>query len=792
MSWSECFQTLAKACSARAGLEDVQIAAAQAQAACLNRSGQRAEAVHVLESVIEVHPDRLYSLGPRVDLGTYLRAQHEFERALQELSRAQELSASLKAGGDHSAYLRNPEAIGMSELGAVRAALGMTTDARANFEGADGLAQGLDEFDGPIVWGGNLVYRLNLATSRQKGGEVRRIREQYESHPWRTKLPEETRKQIEMRLAISASMEAFRGSKLAGAGEAELRALIDSGLKLEEGLRARTFLGQSLLDRGALAEAREVLDQASERLGAEEGLELPRLHLLGLHALLQRKEGASREERLRVLTEQLGPAIERFLERAHRRPIERAGISLLLYEWSRAALSELVELELGLDRTGRGAQQAFEWILKLQAAGSFAREQNLELPTLETVRGALLGQGAGLLLYVPGRVQSHVFALTATEIRVHRLQPDWQMDLRARELEEALQSSIMARSAASDQRLARQLEASSLSFVPPALNRELANWTAIQVVGLEDFGYVPLEALAGPTGEPLGRTHPVTYQPSIPMGVWLAGKAKELGGGLGPALYFLGQGDPSQGGRPRLAALQLDASDLGVDALRQRSLPYELFGSDDLARLPERMASASMAVFLLHGLYDPNRARPAGLLMRPELDAGVWFSDTIEAIECPPFSLLAACGGDRAQERRGDDGQGHLRSAFFRSGSVAVATSTLALESRATQQFVSLVSKGLANGNSISEAFHQARESANPERFSTHPVHAFLLHVYGAGEWRPFSSSGSPSQSESSVAAQNKREQAWFPWLILLTLLVAGAILAVLRMRSRSPSSADR
>ena len=777
-SWSDCFRALAEACAGRDGLVEVGLLASRAEADDLNRAGRRTEAVEVLGEAIGRAPDNAYAVALRVDLGTYLRAQHEFGRALDELRSAASAIADQRARAaraDLAAYLDSLEVTATSELGAVCGALGMTDRAVQHFDRADGLAVGLDDVVGPTLWGANLVYRLNTSVSRGRQREVEPLRALFESHPWRSRLPEETRKQIEMRLAVARTGAAFRGEAEDGAGEAELRALIDSGLKFEEDLRARIYLAQSLLDRNALEEARACLDDTAEKLEGQIAIE-PRLHDLGLRARLLRELGAPVEERRRLLVDRLRPAMEGFLTRAAAGPIEEAGVSVLFYDWARATWSELIELEIAVDEGGRGVERAVEWLLRLQGVGTFARERGIDSPTLSEVRRELLVPGRGLLLYVPGRTRSHVFALTGSELHAMRLGPVHRLDHRARELERSIQAAVGAPSEHALAVLDRELEAASEAFVPPELAAILAGASSIHAVGLDDFGYVPLEALRLPGGEPVGRTHEIVYQPSLPVAVWLARASRADGKPTGPVVFYLGSGDPAAGSRPALAPLRLDPSALGLGAFGTAGVAADALGTGELDALPSRLAGAAIGGFVLHGVYDPSRVRPAGLLVAPEEADGVWFAETIEGLSTPAFALVAACGTDRAPLRRGDDGRGHLRAAFFRGGSRCVAAATVTLELRATGELTSIVSERLAAGDSVGQAFLAARRRARPGDHGLPAVHSYLIHVFGYADLRPTRRDPATGPAASGEGARDP-----FAWTgpalgVALAVLIAGGL----------------
>ncbi len=783
---------MAEACEPRAELVDYAILARQVQAIVLDRAGERTAAFGVLEAALARFPKEAYSIYLRLELGTLQRDEHAFGRALENLREAERLVEQHVAGANATlaSNLRIFEALVASELGAAMDSLGMTDSARAYLERADGLARALGEDKGPAVWGANLVYQLNMAINREQERDVAALRQRLEESPWRDLLPPATAAQIRVRLAISRTTEAFRKLAPPGAGEEELAALLAEDLKVHERLIALRFLAQSRIDRGAREEGRAALEEAGRLLDATPESEPAHLHLLGLEARLLEQDGAARAELQRFLTEELRPAWERYLTLGASLPMEEGGVSPLLFDWVRASLSRLLTLELAVDEQGQGAERAFAWLARLHAIGTFAREQGLAAPSVADVRAALLTPGRGLLAYVPGRERSLVFALTLEEYRVLEAGPAFELDRAARTLEEALQAAIGRPSPAAEERLALALARASAAFLPEPVRELVRGWTSIAVVGLDDFGYVPFEALG--VDEPLGRTHAVLHEPSLPVGVWLAerGKARELPSG--PVVLYLGNGDPSRGGRPEMAGFRLEGERLGVDAFRKHGRACEVLEPAQLDELAARLARTPLATFLVHGVYDATRVRPSGMLVAPEEPDGAWFAEAIEKLPEFPLAVVAACGTDRAPLRRGDDGRAHLRASFFRRGAACVATAAVALELEATLDFQAAVHERLAAGDSVAEAFLAARRSARPEAHGVTPVHAHLMHVFGAGDLRLPAAPRLAEEraADGNEAAEDSGLRRW--WLAGLCLggvaLLAGLAATFRRRHRRYPS----
>ena len=414
-AWSEALGQLHALAAKRPHLGLLDVIFTHDYAIRLDRETRRTEALEVLRDGVTRRPDEFLRAYLHIELGALQRDEHRFRDAFEELDAAVAILASVdRAALDatEQAYLPLLEALIPFERGAVCAQLGMIDEAERCFADAETKALAMDEAYAVEQWAATVVYRLTMLVELQRPDEARELVEEFDAHPWRERVPAETRDQIAARYAHSQVRAAFVGAAPPGAGREELRALCDeSALKPDERIRAGNTLTTSLLDGGLVEEAEVVLSATERLLEAGDELGPVRFHALGLRARLLALRGTDGGV---FLTDELRPACEAFLDRWARGTLQEAGVGLLHMDWTRRTWSELIALELG---RGDGARRAFDWLLRFQAVGTQARELGLAAPTLREVQSELLGPGQGLLAYAVGRERSHLFAVDAGSVR---------------------------------------------------------------------------------------------------------------------------------------------------------------------------------------------------------------------------------------------------------------------------------------------------------------------------------------------------------------------------------------
>ena len=151
-----------------------------------------------------------------------------------------------------------------------------------------------------------------------------------------------------------------------------------------EAWRAEVFLA-----RGEPERARAALDRIPTPAPGSEGGPAPdlALNVAALRARVALELGAGEEE-LRNRRADLLARLERLLDGWTRAAARPGGSGFLLFSRRRAALGQLVELELALEGPERGAVRALEHVLRVRDRGRLARGAPGPAPTLEALARA--------------------------------------------------------------------------------------------------------------------------------------------------------------------------------------------------------------------------------------------------------------------------------------------------------------------------------------------------------------------------------------------------------------------
>ena len=644
--WSALYRAYYEAMAPRESLSAYAVYAARDLAARLDFEGARSEAVAVLEEASATLARDPSAPILSLELGGILRDEQAYIRARTQLTSGLDaVERNREAGRLDEGYSDFYRAQLLAELGSITNALGMSDVAQEQFAEAEQLAQGLDPSFGTDTWGAVQLYQLHRAL-RHAWGDLEGLERHIQGDPAFESLDPALRAQIELRMAMGRVKRIHAGSlelSVDEEGDPLERALArfarEEQASEDERARAALALAVYHLDRGRLSEAGLELDRGRTILRESTGFETLRMHEAGLRARLLREQGAAPEERARFLDEELAPVFVSYLERVRTWPLEKSGVALISFDWLQAILGQLIDYELALDREGRGPQRALEWLARLQSVGTFARSLELEAPSSEDVAEALLPPGKGLLAYAPGREHSHLFLLDAEGCERMRIAPTHALDRGARELSAELILSLPRATRTLSAQAERRIARASELFLPPAMHARLASWDEVLVVGLDAFGYVPLELLLGPDGR-VGSSHAVSYLPSLPVGLWLAQQARSQSGGGAPWIYV------APGEHPGYAPLAVPEDLLGLEAYAH-SAGLALERTD----LEQQAPGASLVQLICHGLYESERPRPAGLLIDPAGEPAAWFAEEIEARAWPPVVLVSACGAGREKLR---------------------------------------------------------------------------------------------------------------------------------------------
>jgi hypothetical protein len=542
-----------------------------------------------------------------------------------------------------------------------------------------------------------------------------------------------------------ADLALHEPAEAAPASEALRTALALKGASSQDKLSAEGRLAQLALEHGDTASARRWLDAARTRLGSPGRFPtIERAFVLALEARWTRIAGstAAREAAAALLASALDTL---FAEWRGAEP-SPGGVGHLHFLRASFVVAEGIALALARDPGEAGATAALELVMRAQEASSLFRAlvaPGSAHPTFAEARAALVPPGGGLLVYFPSQLEGFVFAVGPRRI-VHAPLPDKRL-LRADV--EALQRAVYRPPSILDEAereeraavIARTSARLAPALFPGQIQDELADWSAVTVVGVELLQDVPLETLPLSSGEPFGRAKAVSHLPSLPLGVALGERAARRAARPELDLGFVTGVRPSEIAVARFP--ELGAVELGEAALAGLVGP---FADDRTARLSGAdatrgaLAALSPRVVLLHvfthGVWDAERDRPAGLVLAAEAreDSGLLFSEDVEDFLAPPLVVLTACGGAAEPRRRGDAAAAGLTGAFLSAGSNAVVAAVSDVTRDASAALGAALHHELCAGRSPAEALRRARAVVAAEGFDD-PAYTDLMRVVGLG-----------------------------------------------------------
>jgi len=384
-------------------------------------------------------------------------------------------------------------------------------------------------------------------------------------------------------------------------------------------------------------------------------------------------------------------------------------------------------------------------LLEAEALGTLARRAELTAVTTAAVRAGFLVDGQGVLLLLPARDRSHLFALDRERTTHYELERWDVLKLPAQEFQSLLLRDPRSLSSGTGgkRHLARlerlQGELSEL-LLPPAVVARIAGWRRLTVLGANLLAQVPFEALRTEAGW-LGTTHAVDQLPSLALGLYLVARrearkpsAAEHDLVLVPALR------PSDYARERWN--DLDARSVPTRDVERLTDPFaertRVLDEDDAVEeelLALDLRGVPVVHFLVHGAQLSDRERGAALALPGGADASTLLTceDVERALRIDGLVILSACGVGRGPARPGDDNVAHLGGAFLNAGAHTVVTSRALLLYAETLELMETVHVRLAAGATPAEALRAARAGVPEENLSAR-FHAATLQVLGLGQ----------------------------------------------------------
>lgn len=362
-------------------------------------------------------------------------------------------------------------------------------------------------------------------------------------------------------------------------------------------------------------------------------------------------------------------------------------------------------------------------LLLAEGSGTSARELDVPAVAPREVRERLARDGARVLVYLPAPRGSHCVEVREHGSRCIELPSDSGLRAEVRALRALLANT-------GDENSIREQAAALLRRVAPRGDAEWLGSGPIVVVGRELLAGMPFEAL--PTDDAdapwLGLRTPISYLPSMRLGVWLSRRDKT----------------PSSRATARFAT-GLDAADCAKWGqndlvLTDEQMRWVLRGvADDPAKVLPRATSASFAedpgaalALFAHGVYDATAdAKNGFLLARDGSQSGAVFPADCAKLRMAPFTALAVCGAARTSLRRGDDGGGDLVDAAMRGGANCVLSSEFDLRVDDALAIVGDTIAHLARGLDASHALLEARKAR--ARYDSHPSRFAAMRLDGLG-----------------------------------------------------------
>lgn len=568
-----------------------------------------------------------------------------------------------------------------------------------------------------------------------------------------------------------------------------LRSIVGAGLEWRVQVSVHVSLAEHAIDNGEFDVARDELDATYDILVGKEsaGFTQAVADVAVLETRMTLDQGRPREELL-AREAALDEVFDEMIRVWDELPEREGGTAFLHFRHRRNAVAEKVRLTLALDPEN-GAETAFAFLLRLQALGTLAKRENVPVPTLDEVRSTLLAEGHGLLLYLPAHPHSLVFAVDEDDVTCEKLgtwakldgaRYEYSAQLIAASRSASDPSGILARQ---ERGLARKL--AGLLF-PDALQTRIATWTGLTIVGRDVLGVVPFEWL--PVGDDpfLGVRYPLTYLPSVPLGV---ARAKRKVPFAQWDLMLMASTRPAESviaRWPEVVELPFAGPD-EVSLLEPYARAISLTGDDATATALEASnpATATVFQFLGHAVRDLSRERPVALVAAPAEDDGLVWCEDVDRLTAPPLVILTACRSGLGKLRRGDPGMTDMGGAWISRGARAVVVSSTDLE----YNFALAASEGLherlAAGDSPAEALRRMRERMVLDDPEGAPLRGGLLQVVGLGHEPVFTA---PPKTKEGDAPKSRLPLAWMALSGVVGFLIGGLFAA--RTRRARPTTA--
>jgi CHAT domain-containing protein len=536
--------------------------------------------------------------------------------------------------------------------------------------------------------------------------------------------------QAEIERAFEARSRGRDATPAADRSRAALAEALAAGMSRNEHLEAELRLGELERFMGSPDDARAHLERARALaldVAPSEGRSNQSVSLAVLAWRLARQGEAEPDELERSRAE-LFSAYGRFLEQWQSAPRRPGGIGFLHLAWRTQVVSEAIEAELSASGPGR-EEAAFARLLQAQVMGTSARERGLSAATLDDVRSTLLADGRGMLVLLPARDRTHLFALDRETLQ-HYPVPVGRDALRdgARRITAALQRPDGEVDAETLRRLHDDL-------VPSGARERLRSWSGAITIGFDLLCDLPFGILDGESGTPYCERLALASLPSAVLGVELARRKKDANP-AGKDLVLVVASDPPP-------ELELPAFRFGERERERLLAPFagsaELLDGQRAGRgaLLERrdlLRGARVLHFLTHGTTLAQREYSSALVLSRSAAEGerLLAAEDVARLELGGLVVLSACGSGRGPVRTGDDRLVHLGGAFLDAGARCVVLARFPVEYETSLALMERFHARLAADDAPAEALRAARsQRARGEALAGYRLAAF--EVLGMG-----------------------------------------------------------
>ena len=531
----------------------------------------------------------------------------------------------------------------------------------------------------------------------------------------------------------------LRPELLPEASEAVAAALAAAALPETELLRAWLLAADLELERDDHDAARAALERAAAiaaswpRGDGRQVLEAERLiDLFG--SRLARESGAPEEE-LRRWTGRVEAALDVLLSDWAEAPNPPDGIGFLHLADRRDVLCEITRLALATSDEERAVATALDALVRAQALGGRFRESALPRPTVDELRAGL-SPGQGLLVFLPGRSGSHLFALDGERARHFPLVPGDELRRAGGALAAGLRSLVRAQGDTEGRIFEARLGREGALLLPEPVRRVAERWSRVTIVGADLLRDPPIECLPWRDGL-LGEELAVSYLPSLPLLPHLSQLPRPSGASDGTDLFVLATLEVSEQVSREysgLASREFTAGEVGrltrgAGGWRVGSLLGAECTSAAVSGL--ELAGVPVIHLLAHGVWDAERGSSVALAGAGL--GGLFGCEDIRRLELGGFVLLSACQAARGRERWGEDRLLHLGGAVLEAGARCVMLSRTDLELELALDVADAVLAELASGASPAEALRRARAHLARGASRSDRLRAGAYFTLGAG-----------------------------------------------------------